>query len=172
MPKAFLIAFVALLIIIPGSFLVYRFVFLKTTSPSPQTTTPQTTTPQTTKAPEKKTSGLTADESFVLSNILEEKTEKEKNVFQIHLSKAAIESEQLTIGNCLPTPVVWNLKIKKDLVVKNNDQVPHTITIYASKYKIPANGTINIPDDFLERGRMYPYSCDDVSVAGVLWLPK
>lgn len=155
MPKTFLIALL-ILVIISIAFWIYKFEFLKTIPPTQKTT-----------------SGLTADESFVLSNILEAReTEKAKNVFQIALSKAALESNQLNVTACSPRPVVWNLKTKKDLLVKNDDQVVHTLTIYASKYQVPAKGNISIPADFVESGHVYTYSCDDISVAGILWLPK
>lgn len=170
MPRTLLIAFVALLIIIPVTFFAYKFLVEK--GSLVETTTPSQDTTQT--IPQEVSSRLTADESFVLSNILESKeTEKEKNVFQIALSKAAIESEQLDITSCFPTPVVFNLKTKKDFTVTNNDQVAHTLTIYASKYQIPAKGnTTIVTADFAESGHVYPYSCDDISVAGVIWLPK
>ncbi|MDO8470482.1 MAG: hypothetical protein Q7S63_00715 [bacterium] len=160
MLKTFLIALLTLGII-SVAFLLYKFV------PS------ETLIQQTIQTPSQTTSGLTADESFVLSNILEPRvTEKERTIFQIALSKAALESDQLDVTACSPKPVVWNLSKKKDLVVKNDDQVAHTLTIYASKYQVPAKGSITIPADFAENGHIYTYSCDDISIAGIFWLPK
>lgn len=172
MPRNFLIVFLALLIIIPTVAFAYKFLSDRSLLVKPPAPTQQTA-PKATAGAQKTAPNLTADESFVLSNILESKeTEKEKNVFQIALSKAAVEGDQLNISSCSPKPVVLNLKGRKDFIVKNDDALTHTLTIYATKYSVPAKGNITIAiADFGQSGHVYPYSCDDVSIAGVFWLP-
>ena len=160
MLKTFLIVILALVIIIPAAFFAYKFLISKNTS-----------IPQTIQNLSKK-SGLTLAETYVLSNILKTKTEQELNEFHIAVRSAAVYAEALDITNCSPTPVVLNLGEKKSITVKNNDELIHTLVLYDNKYQIPAKGSLDVPIKIKE-GAVYPYSCDgNISVAGVIWIPR
>ena len=167
MPRNLIIVFVAVLIIIPTAFIAYKLLSTKqgTTVTPPTQTTP--TTDQTTS------SDLTTDEELVLSSITQEnKSEADTKRFQEALARAAVGSDQLDITSCKSNPTILRIEVDQKLTVKNNDSNEHTLVVNQKTFSISAKDSSTITTDFGENERVYPYSCDQKTLAGVIWLSK
>lgn len=168
MPRNILFGFIAILIIVPTAFFVFKF--LSISAPSTKTTlsTPQPTTDQET------TYDPTEDINYILTNFKKEnKTEEETKDFLTALSNAAVSTENLDTNQCKPTPVILRIEFNKTLNIKNSDSVAHTLQINTQSFQVAAGGNVSIvTSDFGENHKVYPYSCDENTTAGVIWLSE
>lgn len=159
-----LLIFVALIVIIPTTFFTFR---LLTNTQRDTVSPPNQPTPNLSTVP----SDLSADENFVLDNVSKiDLRGREAKQFSESLNRTAISSGQINITNCSPTPTVFKIESNKTFTIRNNDSSEHNLVIYQKSYTIPAQNSIDIQADFGETNRVYPYSCDEDPVVGVIWV--
>ena len=121
------------------------------------------------KTPESETTApaasLLEEEQKVLATPPPDASNEEKDRhFQLAL-KLATEAEALDVTGCQSKPVVMKTT-QKGVRVKNNDAVDHEIVFDAEKrFKIPAEGSVNLTGLFDKGPGLYGYGCDSSPTA-------
>ncbi|MDP3778758.1 MAG: hypothetical protein Q8R30_01760 [bacterium] len=114
---------------------------------------------------------LTADEQAVLNPPAKGSTE---DAFKQHaelVQRLAKDADYLDITGCAANPVVFRVKDKTKIAVKNSDQGKHSLIFDSAHiYEIPPHATTQIAIDFSHGSGIYGYGCDGVPHAVGMFL--
>jgi len=116
--------------------------------------------------------GITEEERAALAHPEKDAPLEEKQRHLELVRKVAKEARYLDITKCtIATPVVLKVKYEEEILVKNSDNIPHTIVFDAENImSIPANSTTNITPSFERGPGTYGYGCDKTPHAAGLFL--
>lgn len=98
-------------------------------------------------------------------------TDEEKRAFTETISKLAVETDTIKVSaGCEFSPKIARIAAEKELKLVNTDSSEHTMKMYESEFKVPANGeTVVTPDFGRDRG-IFGVSCDTGGTLGFVEL--
>jgi hypothetical protein len=116
--------------------------------------------------------GIIEEERAALAHPEKDAPLEEKQRHLELVQKVAKEARYLDITKCtVANPVVLKVKYEEAILVKNSDNIPHTIVIGTNDIiSIPANSTTNIMPAFEQGPGTYGYGCDQTPHAVGLFL--
>jgi hypothetical protein len=94
-----------------------------------------------------------------------------------HMTKAAalaVESSEVSLDSCRPTPVVARLKSGRSIAFKNESDEPTTLVFLGADHSIAASGVIEIgplsSGDNNQSRRLIPYGCNKEGSVGYIYV--
>jgi plastocyanin len=128
--------------------------------------------PQDTPADTTNTDARSSDEQTVLKLPSGDASPEARAAHFTAVQKIAVDTTELSIGaNCKVSPVVLKTKMGTKLSFKNTDTAEHTIVFSATlSFPVPANQSITVPATFGKVAGLYGYNCDQVGLAGMIWM--
>lgn len=86
--------------------------------------------------------------------------------------RLARQADELSVNGCSPDPLVIQISLKKDFMIKSTDPAAHQIIFGSTKLQIPANGSIVVhPSQVFDKGQGdYGYYCDKDTSSGVFYV--
>lgn len=118
---------------------------------------------------------LTADERGALNFPKSDAPIAEIMAHIAFVKRAAIATDTIVIGpSCKASPVVVKTQKGANLVFKNNDSLPHTVSFDRThSFPVSAQGSVTIPVDFGEVGGFYGYGCESsISAIGMVLITE
>lgn len=87
------------------------------------------------------------------------------------INELAVRADFLDISGCDARPVVMNVSLGEEFVVRNTDTVDRVIVIDADHiFTIPASSEIALTAEFGKQGGIYGYGCNETSSAVGMFL--
>lgn len=105
---------------------------------------------------------LTSDEQAALKVPLSSASAEEKRRHAQEVVKLAQTARELDITGCKPEPLVYQVSLRGDLRIKNNDAIPHAIRYLGLQVDVPAQGSTSVSTSVLfQKPGDYGYGCDN-----------